>query len=102
MENEVLKVLAGMAESLKNIDRLVLMIAEASNAIPAEPTEESTDVIEEMDKLRSFMDSGHCEVYDPKSAERIANHLNAHNEPCEVVYNRNPMVGDCWLIRRIS
>jgi len=100
MENEVLKVLAGMAESLKNIDRLVLMIAEASNAIPAEQPEDTTDVIEEMDKLKIYMETGMCEVYEYESAMRIANHLCTHGENIEVLQSDNPMIDNCWLIRR--
>jgi hypothetical protein len=80
-----------------------MLIAEAVNAIPTEPPLESqVDVLIEMDKIKDFMETGRCEVYDNVSAERIAKHLYAHGEKCTVEISRNQMVGDCWLIRRIK
>jgi hypothetical protein len=57
------------------------------------------DVIIEMDKIQSFLDSGLCEVYSEEAAERISNHLKSHGYDCETIY-RNTPIGEFWVIKK--
>ena len=57
------------------------------------------DILIAMDKLQSFMESGICEVYSKKDANKIAKHLKAHGYQCKVEYRKTPIC-ELWIIKK--